>query len=329
MSMSKKSNLNRKQRRLKPYDKSTMPLKSWLSVDSVVSESIINSDLEAELLKSPIMDDINKPNSDEKTMDIDMARNEVMELLVSIKKEQCTKADLKDYSDSINTKFNETNARIDHNESKVTDLSTRVDRMESIVFNNLYESELNKQKLLRNNLSIMGVPKMKNEDLKITARNIFKFIGCDATPANIINCYRVDSNKSSDAKIFIVKLNNYELKQEILKHKVQKAVKLKDIVSSHSSMENQIIYINNHVTPFFGKLMSEGRKMQKVGKIHSVWLSSGGCQIKFSDDGPRFRYQSIDQLEEIIRKNVGGMTKNNNGKRIRSTNTSPLPVNKK
>lgn len=60
------------------------------------------------------------------------------------------------------------------------------------------------------------------------------------------------------------------------------------------------VFINNHTTPFFGKLLAEGRKAIKEGKINSCWLNTFGCQLKFSEDGKSYGYRSIEELNEII-----------------------------
>lgn len=112
----------------------------------------------------------------------------------------------------------------------------------------------------------------------------------------------------------------YDTKQNILAKKTTKSIVVKDINSNISSNADSIIYINNHVTPFFGKLLAEGRKATKAKQIHSCWMSSIGAQLKFSEDGKHHLYTTAEQISELINKHTNQSS--NNGKR-----TAPDDVN--
>lgn len=75
-----------------------------------------------------------------------------------------------------------------------------------------------------------------------------------------------------------------------------------DIVSGIPNPESAV-YINNHVTPYFGKLLHEGRKAVKNGDIYSCWVNSHGCQLKFEDNAKHHGYRSIDDLNKLIAAN--------------------------
>lgn len=59
------------------------------------------------------------------------------------------------------------------------------------------------------------------------------------------------------------------------------------------------MFINNHVTPFFGKLLAEGRKAVKAKKLHSVWLNKDGCYLRFAKKGKEFSYRSTKELNSL------------------------------
>lgn len=144
----------------------------------------------------------------------------------------------------------------------------------------------------------MGVPATENEDLKSIALKIFSLIGCQLTSSDVFGCYRVRKGDLL-TNIFIVRINDFAVKLRILKSKVSKEVRLNDFMSSTSN-ENPFIFINSHVTSFFGKLLAEGRRAVKEKKIHSVWLTKHGCQLRFEGDGKERMYRSTDELYGLI-----------------------------
>lgn len=170
----------------KPYSKPIKSLKrkSLVAMDKDRQKQI-DEDIENELLKS----DSDCSQSSFRTAaasapSIDSANSEVMLLLRKIHEEQCTKGDLDILQQTINSKFVVIDNKIDSHSSMIENLSKRLDDFESTSAAGKYESEIYKQKSIRNNLSIMGVPRMDNEDLKRIAINIFAFIGCNIVIAD-------------------------------------------------------------------------------------------------------------------------------------------------
>lgn len=94
---------------------------------------------------------------------------------------QCTRNDLRKYSQTIKKQFNEIDVKVSTNSSAINSLEVRLSSIESSLLRNNYETELNKQNALSNNLNIMGIPSANDEDLTMIALKIFSQIGCDLT----------------------------------------------------------------------------------------------------------------------------------------------------
>lgn len=254
------------------------------------------------------------------TSSILSTNEEFMALLKDIKRDQCTKSDLEKINKNIDTKFKAVQSQLNSQADHIVKLNTRMDNMEkdgpSEAFKKLsaridnfesksqmaqHEMELSKQKLLRNNLSIMGIPFQENENLKDISISIFKFINCNPSTDTINGSYRIKGHANN---IFIIKLEDYNFKQNVLTNKTKKSIKVKDIITCDSNLANNTVYINNHVTPHFGRLLAEGRKAVKNGKIFSVWMTSLGTQIKFEENGKQLLYHSVEQLHQLIGENV-------------------------
>lgn len=203
---------------------------------------------------------------------VQLAKDEMLSLLKEIRDSQsslCTKNDLHEHGLNIAKKFNEVDRRVSANTSSMNGMSSRIDKIESALERNKHDAELMKQNAISRNLSVMGIPPMENEDLFSITMKISSLVGRDLSRADISACYRVKSGNSS-SNIFIVKLNDFSVKHQLLKSKSNKNLRLNDIVCADSSAGNPQVFINNHVTPFFGKLLADGRSAVKEKKLHSV-----------------------------------------------------------
>lgn len=104
-------------------------------------------------------------------------------------------------------------------------------------------------------------------------------------------------------------------------NKTKNTLKVGDIITCSNKIADNAIFINNHVTPYFGKLLHEGRKAIKNGDIHSCWLNSFGCQLKIETGSTQRNYRSIDELNKLISE--AKVNKSNQSKRSAPDERSP------
>lgn len=277
---------------------------------AVVDENIldVNVDAETELIVLGQNDSALTKSSPRKSLESTMklsvpdvttaANNEMMLVLKEIRDSQaslCTKEDLRNG-------FKDMDRRVTANTSSVKEMSTRMVRIESSLETNKHETELLKQSVISRNLSIMGIPPTDNESLNVIATSICKFLGIELSKTDVQGSYRVKRG-NSPTDIFILKLNDFSLKHNIMKSKANKVIRLSDIgVSIGGSGVDTQVFVNNHVTPFFGKLLADGRKAVKDKNVHSVWLNRDGCRVRFDEAGKDFLYRSSKELFDLISK---------------------------
>lgn len=218
-------------------------------------------------------------------------------LILSIKKSQCTKADMQTFTESMNSKLVDIESKVSSQDSKIESMDKRLSACEGQAASAEFQSQLDKQRTLKNNISIFGIIPTEGEKLKQIAVSVFSKIGCAVADEQIVDCYRINGSSNG---IVIVKLTDFDVKQKILKEKSKKAVTVGEVVACDSKAAATIIYINNHVTPFFGKLLAEGRKAIKNGDIHSCWLNSFGCQLKLEENGKQYGYRTVTELKKLI-----------------------------
>lgn len=240
--------------------------------------------------------------------------DEMLELLREIRKTQCTKDDFTKYEKAISKQFSAVENRISSNTTSIETMEVRLKNVEESLEASKYDAEIAKQNLLSRNLSIVGIPMMENENLRALIVKLGTLVDCQVKNSDIFGTYRVHyGNKPTD--IIIAKINDLRIKHEFLKKKAMKQLRVNDILEKPTN-NNSFIYINNHVTPFFGRLLAEGRRIVKDYKFHSVRLTKTGCQIRLDDGGTDQIYRSVDELRKLAA--VHGRDSDKKHKRTRS-----------
>lgn len=225
-----------------------------------------------------------------------------LQILKDIQKNQCTKKDLQQYMDAVNKRLDGAEQALENHSQSLgnhsewlKELQTRMDEHDTRAEAAKIETELQKQKSLKNNLNLIGVPFIQNEDLVALVIAIFGALDIPVARKDISAAYRTGRKN-----IIIVKMVSYEQKLLIIQARAKKAVKVRDFMDANDRQSEDFVYINNHTTPYYGRLLAAGRTMMKENGIHSCWISSNGCQLKFEADGNTHTYNSTDELEDLI-----------------------------
>lgn len=264
------------------------------SVESTRSNNTVPSDMESELLKS---DDDSSVHAHQQT-----ERNDpIMKLLKDIKKNQFTKKDSQELKKSIDDKFTAVSSELNAHNARFVGIEERLSQFESKITTATYDKELQKQQQLKNNISIFGYPRQADEDVKKTALAIFRAFNCNFTEIDFTAVYRTEG-KSPKFSSIIVKFAVFEKKLLALNAKAKKPIKLSDIMGATANQVNAQIYLNNHVTPFFSRLLATGRQATKDGIIHSCFIGTNGCLIKLKEGSKSISIRSLKDFDGLRTK---------------------------
>lgn len=206
------------------------------------------------------------------------------------------------------------------NVSELNDIRGKIDDFANKSEMLSYSVELNKQQNIKNNITIAGVPYTEEENLNALALAACKHVGANVSSEDIHSSYRLKFGS-----MFVVKFVNFETKAAVMELKANKSIMLEDIIgaSSLSSNENRAVYINTHLIPFFGHILSHGRRSVKEKLIHSCWMSNNGVVVKCKADSKETIVKSVSQLNELCGKSniteSSAKTKNKNSLNITAT----------
>lgn len=140
-------------------------------------------------------------------------------MLKQLIQSQCTKDDFKSFSAQVSSRLDGVDNRIATQDNNISTLVKRMDDCEKATASAHYQLELDKQRQLKNNISIIGIPKTNGEKLVDMVLKLLSKVGCQLTTANVMNCYRIKGNGNH---IIIVKFSDFEIKQQILANKSKK-----------------------------------------------------------------------------------------------------------
>lgn len=168
-----------------------------------------------------------------------------------------------------------------------------------------YKIELNRQKMLKNNVTIHGIPAMEQENVLQLVRAVFQAVGVNVAERNIFNYYRMKGNN----KTILVKLRDHETKMQILN--ATKKARVGDVMKCAEDQAKMPISIDEHFTPYFGRLLAEGRRVRRHGYIQSCWFDSYTCQAMCLFNGNRVAFKSVDELDKIVAEVKKSISNNN------------------
>lgn len=262
---------------------------------------------------------------------------DIMDMLFKINKDtsstnktlNSTNKTLNDYMKVTNTKFDDVKKELNKNSAQIKSLNDKIISCETLANSVNYSFEMQKQKMLRNNISIFGLPHNEGENLSEIVDSVCKAIQIEVMPTDMQACYRVKGK----FKIVVVKFVSFETKDKIMKAKTDKTIKLSDIFENITAEQDAQIFINNHTTPYFGRLLFHGRKAIKENLIHACWVSSNGFYIKKTSDAAPKEVKYIDELLEMSNQSndesSGNSGNNNRNGNINNSNNNNKAKNNK
>lgn len=205
---------------------------------------------------------------------------------------------LSSYMASNDTRVDKVEKELGTNSKQLIYLSKKVSSMERAANLCIEATEKSKQQQLQSNITIMNIPPIENESTTDLVMQIGAFFNVSVTAADVVSSYRVAHSKNN---LLIAKLKSQALKIEIMTAAKETKLMASNIIECSGETDQQL-YINHHVTPYFGKLPAFGRAAVKDNKLNSCWISSNGLMAKINQDDSPHAFMSINALSAFINK---------------------------
>lgn len=155
--------------------------------------------------------------------------------------------------------------------------------------------ELHKQNQLRNNLSIVGIPQVRGENLQALVFKVCKLLGAHISYADV-KTIRRDTFRS----MIIVELRDHEAKAHICRYAYSNYLWSDEVMRLPSGMMRSRIYINDQMTYFYKQMWEIGRDARKKNIIYTSWITDRGFMIKRTLDSKKRYFLSAHDLNQYI-----------------------------
>lgn len=235
---------------------------------------------------------------------------EMMTLLKSINKTvSSSDAKLSDYIQANDTKVNDVIDKANANSDRISELERQMAALvqnhganknirNEGVSNGTFSDEKSKQSSLRNNICIQGISQRENENLDDIVQAVCTVLKISLQRNEYSTAYRTKGSAKSPGFI-IVRLTDFSKKMEILKAK-RSIQRLSSAQLRVEGLSDSIIYVNNHVTPFFGKMLASGRKAVQSKQLHSIWLAKECIRAMKTATSDHILVANMSELDTLI-----------------------------
>lgn len=166
----------------------------------------------------------------------------------------------------------------------------RVSSMPSLI------TELKQQNQLDNNLSILGIPCFRDENLMEIFMKLCKKFKAKISPVDIVNIYR----HNGVSQPVIVKFRNYESKILVKNCAHLRNVWSSDIFKLSPGQQSAKIFVNLHTTRFYGKMVSIARDAKRSKSLYSYYLCKRGLVVKRTELSKERVVLSANELMDYI-----------------------------
>lgn len=207
-----------------------------------------------------------------------------------------------DTSDSSSGDSNDYNGGGDGNESDPwTDDLTSNSSIESgqastvSTASTIRKTELHKQNELRNNLSIVGLPHVRNENLRAMFLKVCKLLGSPISNDAIRHVWR-----DTARQVINIELRDHDVKAHICKYSHARYLWTDDLIRLPSGMVRSRIYINDQMTHFYKQMWEIGRQARKSRLIYTSWISDRGFMVKRTAASKKRYFLSVIELNRYI-----------------------------
>lgn len=152
-----------------------------------------------------------------------------------------------------------------------------------------------------NNLEICGIPEKRNEDIPSIIRRIATKLDVTVEEQHIDDAHRVSifsDNNSNKHKNIVVKFSSRLIKNTFLN--AARKFNRKFNCSDLGFTEDSLVYVNEHLSPFYKLLFKKAREFCRLHSYKYCWIRDTKIFIKKSDDGRTIYVSNEDVLTRLV-----------------------------
>lgn len=152
--------------------------------------------------------------------------------------------------------------------------------------------------LLADEITIGGLPEMKNEKLTNTVMLLSKTLKVTVTEADVIKIERLGKEVRAKNRNIRVKFNNQKHVDNVMSNIKRNIVKVGTLIPNAQSPDAPV-YINRCHPSALYKLRLNVRKMYPNILAKNIWISYGSVNVRYADNKPPVKLLPSTGLEPL------------------------------
>lgn len=167
--------------------------------------------------------------------------------------------------------------------SKVAELQDRVNEIEQYSRNR--------------NIEIKGIEERPNENLKNVICKVANKMGVETITENDIDIvHRVSNRNNREPRDIVVQFKDTDRKETLMS---QRKERVKSNEVTNGRLDN-VIYINEHLTPYNKMILWETKKRCREVKYKYVWPKNGKIYVRKDDKDRAYRIRNEEDIKKIV-----------------------------
>lgn len=184
--------------------------------------------------------------------------------------------------------------KLEENEAK---LIKNCDKLNSEIMEMKLQIEEREQYDRNRNIIIEGIPETKEENVYNIFNNLAVLIDEPITlNEDIQAAHRIPTKHSDRPKPIVVQFTNRQKRDAVVKKAKKKLLKTTDFVSRVPVCS---VYINDHLTPYYKKLLYEAKKLKTEKDFKYVWVSNSKIFVRKDDNSITERIRSTTCIQKF------------------------------
>lgn len=173
------------------------------------------------------------------------------------------------------------------------DLNKRLANIESF----FYQQQ---QQQLQNHITIHGVPKKPNEDLKATVNNTIKAMNITVNQDDISTARRMNSTNNNTAPpIIVVEFKTIDVKLNIMQVYKDNGPIMLTQISNTTNAGNKKIYINEYLNNYYKQLYNNAKELKTSNNFKFIWFKNGTIYARENETSQIHRIKHQNDITYI------------------------------
>lgn len=160
-----------------------------------------------------------------------------------------------------------------------------------------------KPQQLSANVIVRGIPEVESATVSLLniVYDVLALLGYDGQHV-VKSVRRIGKHNNNQPKPIQVSVIDSDTREEIIKRKRKREIKLSEILLTDNANANNLVYIDEQLTPYTAELLRKAKAVKKELELKYVWTKNGVVHLKKNDESEVAVVRNEIELEDYRKK---------------------------